>query len=801
MSTLLANLNSEQLAAVTLPNESALIVAGAGSGKTRVLTTRIAYLINEKKINPASIMAVTFTNKAAREMMERLEMMLPSGVETKNMWIGTFHSICNRFLRIHSNEVGLPNSFQIIDSSDQLSLIKRLLKLGNIKEEVDDNLSKRLQYFINSSKENGLRAALIEPNGVEDQRLVELYMVYEQECRKQGLIDFAELLLRCFELLGGQSVVSRSLLNYYRQRFSHIFVDEFQDTNRLQYAWLKLFIGENNSVFAVGDDDQSIYAFRGANVGNMFDFEKEFMIKHLIKLEKNYRSHAHILEAANSLIANNSHRFGKKLGTDHILGEPVSVFAATNEREEAHWVAGEIHKLIRNKKIDSKEIAILYRSNAQSRALEQVLAREGIAYRVYGGKRFFERKEIKDLLAYLRLLINPRDDNAFLRVVNRPTREIGNLRLMKLAELAKTYACSMSEAVSYLTGKNRAVFAHFLDLVKKWRIETEKLKLHEIIAYLITETGLVSFYKKEIGGQDRIDNLNELVNAAIAFSSDAVLESRDQFFGPVNNEKVLSIQSKLETIYPPNVSSDKFNEFNRNDEIISIINDFLSYTSLENGDNQDLLGEHAVQLMTVHAAKGLEFYAVFVTGLEEGLFPHNNSKNEDYNDEEERRLMYVAITRARERLYLSFAHSRMLHGKTRYNTKSRFLDELPSGSLNWLSPSFTDFVGDCHYKDGEKFKRTVNISTELNLYTGRMSFSEVKSKKIHDLLCERTQKNDCSYKKSDSYKLGQAVRHSKFGEGTIVQFEGEGKDKRARVHFYSSGNKWLLLSVAKLNFI
>lgn len=791
MSKLLANLNAEQFAAVTLPNESALIIAGAGSGKTHVFTTRIAYLITEKQVNPGSIMAVTFTNKAAREMLSRLEGMLPEHVNIKSMWIGTFHSICNRLLRIHASEAGLPGLFQIIDTSEQLSLIKKLIKTINDQNNNEDGLPKKLQSYINSSKEKGLRAHQIPSSDEYTNSLTELYDLYEKACYQQGLVDFNELLLRCFEMLNKNSTVNQSLTLYYKQRFTYLFVDEFQDTSRLQYAWLKSFVSSSNSIFAVGDDDQTIYSFRGSNVGNMFDFKREFEVKHVIKLEKNYRSHAHILNAANCLIAHNSNRFGKNLGTDHASGEPLFVFEALDDREEASWIADEIFQLITRGNIYLKDIAILYRSNAQLRILEQVFTSKRIMYCVSGGKHFFESLEIKDLLAYLRLLSNPDDDLAFLRVVNRPAREIGPLRLQKLAECSKHHDCSMSAAVVYLTGKTRSIFDRFIELLTKWRSETESLNLKETMSYLISETGLALFYQKEPNGQARIEKLNELMQDAMFFYSELGLDSN------IPARQILQT-STLENAYLSNIlaSGDSLANdiLKTNNEKRTILSEFLAYASLGANDEKDKMSEDAVKLMTIHASKGLEFHAVFITGLEEGLFPYNHSDDEGFS-EEERRLMYVAITRARERLYLSFAHNRMLHGKVRYHTKSRFLNELPANSLKWIVSHSVklleqkDRAGQSYTWGNRSLEKMGSINMlrrSEDLFHG-MHFSVKKDKK-----------NMGALESSSSYRLGQMVRHAKFGEGTIIQFEGEGKNKRARVHFYNSGNKWLLLELARL---
>src|SRR5471032_2454593 len=680
MPDLLANLNPEQHAAVTLPNEPALILAGAGSGKTRVLITRIAWLIQQGLASPAKILAVTFTNKAAREMMARLQALLP--IDTRGMWIGTFHGLCNRMLRAHHRDAGLPATFQILDTADQLSALKRLMKGLNVDDEKYP--AKNLQYFINNAKEQGLRPKDVDATDNFNRKFVELYEAYDQQCQREGVVDFPELLLRCFELLAHNP----PLRAHYQARFRHILVDEFQDTNKLQYAWLKMLAGQTNSIFAVGDDDQSIYAFRGANVGNMRDFEREFKVRHLIKLEQNYRSHGHILDAANQLIANNSRRLGKNLRTDAGHGEPVRVYEAATDTQEAGSIVEEIKALI-STGTSRSEVAILYRSNAQSRTIEHTLVNAGIAYRVYGGMRFFERQEIKHALAYLRLIDNPNDDTAFSRVVNFPTRGIGARSIEQLADAARLYNCSMAAAVPYVMGKAGSSIGAFAQLIAKMRAETQQMSLPETVEYVVRASGLATHYENEREGQDRLENLQEVVNAAAAFVQeegyglDTPARSIPLRPGATNALEIgLATEDPSVDVLDPEGPADPA----QNPDTMTPLAGFLSHASLEAGDNQAQAGQDAVQLMTVHAAKGLEFMAVFITGLEEGLFPHENSALELDGLEEERRLMYVAITRAKERLYLSFAQSRMLHGQTRYNIRSRFFDELPEGVLKWLTP-------------------------------------------------------------------------------------------------------------------
>ncbi len=613
MSNLLDNLNPEQFQAVTLPNQSALILAGAGSGKTRVLTTRIAWLIQTGQVSPNNILAVTFTNKAAREMQHRLAGMLP--INLRGMWMGTFHGLANRFLRAHHRDAGLPALFQILDSADQMSAIKRLLKAMNVDDEKFP--AKSVMYFINGSKEEGLRPKDVVANDEHNRRFVELYAAYEEQCQREGVVDFAELLLRTYELLASKTRSCAS--TYHARSFRHILVDEFQDTNELQYKWLKLLAGIGSgtvsAVFAVGDDDQSIYAFRGARVGNMADFEREFRIDAtLIKLEQNYRSHGNILDAANALIKNNGQRLGKNLWTDAGHGEPIRIFEGQTDLDEARWLTQEIKSLIGEGSRRS-EIALLYRSNAQSRVIEQLLFAEAIPYKVYGGLRFFERAEVKHAIAYLRLLANPDDDTSYGRVVNFPARGIGARSIEQLTDVAQKRdmanpaGISLYRAVPLLQGKAGASLTGFNKLIDEMRAATEHLPLTEVIEHVIEHSGLRAHYRSDKEGQDRLANLDELISAAANFTQD--------------DEDSLTA--------------------------------FLTHAALESGDNQAQEGQDAVQLMTIHSAKGLEFNNVFITGLEDGLFPHENSIMERDGLDEERRLMYVAITRARQRLYLSFA--------------------------------------------------------------------------------------------------------------------------------------------------
>jgi DNA helicase-2/ATP-dependent DNA helicase PcrA len=719
MNSILEGLNKEQLEATTFPSSSSLILAGAGSGKTRVLTTRIAWLIQSGQINPFQLMAVTFTNKAAREMLVRISSMLP--INTRGMWVGTFHGLCNRMLRSHHQEAKLPQTFQILDSADQLSMIKRVMK--SIAADENKYPYRQVQYFINSNKEEGLRASQVDVIDEFSRNLVDIYEQYDRACQREGVVDFSELLLRSFELLSG----NEKLLEHYRSRFRHILVDEFQDTNKLQYAWLRLLKGVSAAVMAVGDDDQSIYAFRGARTGNMLDFEKDFGVQKIIRLEQNYRSHGNILDAANALISNNDARLGKNLWTDEGKGEPIRLYSAATDSEEASFLLEEVQTLAREG-IALNEIALLYRSNAQSRILEHTLFKAGMSYRVYGGLRFFERQEVKHALAYLRLIANPNDDGAFLRVVNFPTRGIGNRTLESIQDISKQSGTSLWQATCSFppSGRAGAALSSFVSLIENIKLQTEGFNLPDLIEHVIESSGLIQHYQKEREGQDRIENLKELVNASTTFVKEEVVVEEA-------NEAEASEMDPLTA--------------------------FLAHASLEAGDNQAQAGEDALQLMTVHSAKGLEFNSVFISGLEEGIFPHENSLNEQGGLEEERRLMYVAMTRARRRLYLSYSQIRMLHGQTRYNVESRFVEEIPSETLKRINS-----------KDKE------SASTVMPRIPNRRMAATI-----------------------GGFRIGQQVSHPKFGIGVIVQADGNGQDAMVQVNFSHEGLKWLALEFAKLS--
>ncbi len=796
-SPLLADLNEEQLAAVTLPAGHALILAGAGSGKTRVLTTRIAWLLQTGQATPAGILAVTFTNKAAKEMTARLSAMLP--VNVRGMWIGTFHGLCNRLLRAHHQAAGLPQAFQILDMQDQLSAVKRLCKQHNVDDERFP--PKQLQYFIAGCKEEGQRPGDVAVKDPDTRKKVEFYQLYEEQCQREGVVDFGELMLRSFELLRDQP----QLRAHYQRRFQHILVDEFQDTNRLQYAWLKQLAGDEvggqmrtqGSVIAVGDDDQSIYAFRGARVGNMADFVREFDVQRQIKLEQNYRSFSNILDSANALISHNSRRLGKNLRTTQGPGEPVRVYEAHNDLAEAQWMVEEIRQLVKNDGFERQQVAILYRSNAQSRVIETALFNAGVAYRVYGGLRFFERAEIKHALAYLRLLENPHDDTSFMRAVNFPPRGIGARTVEVLQDAARSAGCSLSDAVTAVPGKAGANLGAFVAKIEVLREQTQGKNLRLIIEAVLEESGLIEHYRNEKEGADRIENLQELVNAGESFVTqegfgrDAVALPLDEHGQALRQSPVSQgidpTQPMLDQVLPGSQPAAGIVDIDTG-ETLSPLVAFLTHAALEAGDNQAQAGQDAVQLMTVHASKGLEFDAVFIGGMEEGLFPHENAMSDSGGLEEERRLMYVAITRARKRLYLSHSQTRMLHGQTRFHMKSRFFDELPEGALKWITPKQQGFgtftpqssggYGGGGYGGGSRGGYGAKSETFAS-----PPVPPQKAAPSHGL------------------RAGIAVFHNKFGEGKVLAIEGTGDDARAQVDFPRHGTKWLALAIAKLTIV
>jgi DNA helicase-2/ATP-dependent DNA helicase PcrA len=783
----LSGLNEQQLEAVTLPHQSALILAGAGSGKTRVLTTRVAWLIQTGQVSPQGLIAVTFTNKAAKEMLTRISAMLP--INTRGMWVGTFHGLANRMLRAHHREAGLPQLFQILDTQDQQAVIKRLLKSLNVDEERFP--PRQVQWFVTANKEEGLRAPQVEAHDEYARRMKDLYAAYDEQCNREGVVDFAELLLRSYELLAAND----ALRTHYGARFKHILVDEFQDTNKLQYRWLKLLActtpaagaatpgpdalhrigsapapsmlvefpaqppagGEGGGViFAVGDDDQSIYAFRGASSANMQELRQDFAIERVIKLEQNYRSHGHILDAANALIGHNRRRLGKNLWTAEAKGEPLRVFEAATDIEEAGFIVDEVRAL-RGDGVALAHIAVLYRSNAQSRVLEHALFNAGMAYRVYGGLRFFERQEVKHALAYLRLVANPDDDGALARVVNFPTRGIGNRSLEQLAELAKERGVSLWQAARLRaegggrrdeekkreSGEPSSLIPHpsslkgipaFVALVERMRGATAGLPLPEVIEHVIEASGLKAHYHAEKEGADRLENLMELINAAAAFVAERDVQTAGEAAG-----------------------------MDEPDELSA----FLAHAALEAGEHQAGPGADALQLMTAHSAKGLEFHSVFVSGLEEGLFPHENSLTEADGIEEERRLMYVALTRARRRLYLSYSQSRLLHGQTRYGIASRFFHEIPEGLM-----------------------RRINRAPGLRNTLHQSRFTSHAS--------SVTPHQSPATAAAGPWRVGQSVVHPTFGAGVIVGMEGRGADTLVQVNFRNGGLKRLMLEYARL---
>ena len=718
---ILENLNDAQREAVTAPAEPTLVIAGAGSGKTRVLVHRAAWLIDVEGLSPQSLLAVTFTNKAAAEMRGRIESLLDMPVA--HLWIGTFHGLAHRLLRRHWREAGLPQNFQIIDSDDQLRLIKRLLK--NL--EIDDSrwVPREIQYFINGQKDEGLRPQHLDDDGDPTRRqMIALYQAYEEVCQRGGLVDFAELLLRAHELWRDNA----ELLAHYQRRFTHLLVDEFQDTNSIQYAWLRLLAGKTGIPFVVGDDDQSIYRWRGARVEHIYRFQKDFPSAKVVKLEQNYRSTATILGAANAVIANNHSRMGKNLWTEGGEGEAIRVYAAYNERDEADFIIGRLRDWIDqgNLRADS---AVLYRSNAQSRVLEEGLINAGIPYRVYGGLRFFERAEIKDALAYLRLISHRDDDSSFERIVNKPTRGIGARTLDIMRSYARANSCTLWRAAGAvasdeLAGRAANAVHAFMNLVEKMAGEVDGLDLQEQVDHVIHASGLIDFFKKDKGekGETRVENLLELVSAARSFEPDPASE-------------------------------------------MSPLDEFLSHAALEAGEGQADAWEDCVQLMTMHSAKGLEFPLVFLAGMEDGLFPHQRSIADPNGLEEERRLCYVGITRAMQTLYVTYAEQRRLHGMDNYSQPSRFIAEIPEEHVEEVRP---------------------RVQVSRPMHSPRRSAAGKTSSAPGNEL---------------GIRLGQRVRHGKFGDGVILNCEGQGAHARVEVNFETAGTKWLVLSYANLDLM
>ncbi len=718
VSDLIDSLNSAQREAVTAPMGHLLVLAGAGSGKTRVLTNRIAWLHRVEGVSPFGIMAVTFTNKAAREMRHRVEDML--GMNVASMWLGTFHGISHRFLRSHWQEAGLPKAFQILDSDDQLRLVKRTLRTLELDEA--HYPPKQVQWFINGHKDEGRR-----PQHIDDQQdattaqYVRIYSAYEAACKRAGAVDFAELLLRALETLRDND----TLLQLYRQRYQHLLIDEFQDTNAIQYAWIRLLAGEGGNVFAVGDDDQSIYAWRGARVENILNFNKDFPDASVVRLEQNYRSSGNILEAANTLIDCNGGRLGKNLWTADGEGELITLYNAYNETDEARFIVESILDYISDKGGRRRDCAVLYRSNAQSRVIEEYLVAAGVKYRVYGGLRYFERAEIKDTLAYMRLVSHHLDDVSFERVINQPARGIGDKTVAQIRVYARDAGSSMWEAAHALvenkglTARASTAVSKFISMIEAMAEAISDQSLHMQVETVSELSGLLDHFKKDQSerGQSRVENIEELSNAARTFS--------------------LNYTEDPEAI---------------------ILDEFLAHAALESGDGQAEADEDAVQLMTLHSAKGLEFQVVYLAGMEQGLFPHQRSMEDPSKLEEERRLCYVGITRAEKKLYLTMAEQRRLYGRDQYNPPSKFVGELPSNLLEEIRPRMSVSMPVYNPSESSRFKE-----------------------------------------ESDSgIQIGQLVQHGKFGVGVVLDHEGRGQQARVQVNFEDAGSKWLVVAYANL---
>ncbi|EOK5721889.1 DNA helicase II [Vibrio parahaemolyticus] len=717
-SLLLDGLNDKQREAVAAPLENLLVLAGAGSGKTRVLVHRIAWLMSVEQASPFSIMSVTFTNKAAAEMRGRIEELMMGSAS--GMWNGTFHGICHRILRAHYLDAKLPEDFQIIDSDDQQRLLKRLIKAQNLDEKQWP--ARQVAWWINGKKDEGLRPTHIDAyHDPVTKTYLQLYTAYQEACDRAGLVDFAEILLRAHELLRDNKFVRE----HYQARFKHILVDEFQDTNNIQYAWLRMMTGPECHVMIVGDDDQSIYGWRGAKVENIEKFTREFPSVTTIRLEQNYRSTKTILEASNTLIANNTERMGKELWTDGVVGEPISVYSAYNELDEARFAVNKI-KEWQDKGGALNDAAMLYRNNAQSRVLEEALIQAGLPYRIYGGMRFFERQEIKDALAYMRLMANRNDDAAFERVVNTPTRGLGDKTLETIRRAARDRGCTMWEASvamldeQVLAGRAAGALGRFIELITALEDDTLEMPLHEQTDHVIKYSGLFAMYEQEKGEKSkaRIENLEELVTAT------------RQFEKPEETEEM------------------------------SLLTAFLTHAALEAGEGQADEFEDAVQLMTLHSAKGLEFPLVFMVGVEEGMFPSQMSAEEAGRLEEERRLCYVGMTRAMQKLYITYAEMRRLYGQDKYHKPSRFIRELPETCL-------------------DEVRMKAQVSRPAS--SGRFSQTAVKE----------------NFNET-GFSLGSRVMHPKFGEGTIINFEGSGPQSRVQIAFNGEGIKWLVTAYARL---
>ncbi len=713
-------LNDAQRQAVTASSDHMLILAGAGSGKTRVLVHRIAWLLAVDNVSPHNIVAVTFTNKAAAEMRGRIEGMINGSLS--GMWVGTFHGLAHRLLRSHWADADLPQGFQILDSDDQFRLVKRIVR----GMELDEALwsPRKVQWYINDQKDEGYRASHLDSGGDPYQKqLIQVYLAYEQACQRAGLVDFAELLLRSFELFRDKP----EILQHYQQRFAHVLVDEFQDTNTLQYSWIKLLAGAGK-VFVVGDDDQSIYGWRGAKVENLQHFQKEFCGENLVRLEQNYRSTGNILGAANALISGNTGRMGKELWSAGDKGELIDIYAAFNELDEAHFVKERIKQWVTDGN-SHKECAILYRSNAQSRVFEEVLISSGIAYRVYGGLRFFDRAEIKDALAYLRMMENRSDDSAFERVINTPTRGIGDRSVAMIRDIARGNSITMWEATlsllssGQLAARAQNAISGFVNLIDQLQAFAGNFVLAEQVDYVVETSRLIEHYSKDKSekGQSRKENLEELTNAAKIFQK------------PQDDGDMTELAS------------------------------FLSHAALEAGESQATDTDDFVQLMTLHSAKGLEFPLVFITGLEEGLFPHGRSLDDNVQLEEERRLCYVGMTRAERKLIMSYAETRRIHGSENYQKASRFIREVPDDFMNEIRPR-----------------------------------AQVSRPAMQRPQARKPVRSTILMQDDFEFSLGQRVQHKKFGEGVVLNFEGEGTSARVQVNFEREGSKWLVLAYANL---
>ncbi|MFT6529319.1 MAG: DNA helicase-2/ATP-dependent DNA helicase PcrA [Psychrosphaera sp.] len=785
----LNELNERQYEAVTAPPQNMLVLAGAGSGKTKVLISRIGYLIQAHQTSPFSILAVTFTNKAAAEMRHRLESLLGQGsvgsqYGAGGMWIGTFHGLAHRFLRTHFREAKLPESFQVLDSDDQHRLIRRIMKSLNLDEKRYP--PKQAMWYINGKKDDGLRPKHIDTFDPTEQVFLQVYTTYQEACDRAGLVDFAEILLRSHEILATHPEV----LSHYRKRFRHILVDEFQDTNKIQYAWIRLLAGGHAGnvaedlppahVMIVGDDDQSIYGWRGAQVENIHSFQTDFSDVEVIRLEQNYRSTANILKAANEVISNNTDRLGKELWTEGKEGDPIGLYAAFNELDEARFIVGNIKKWQQEGEALS-ESAILYRNNAQSRVLESALNEAGLRYRIYGGLRFFDRQEIKDALAYLRLVSNRDDDAAFERVINTPARGIGEKTLQMLRDAARSQNMTMWQAAGrlmdekHLSGRASNSVKNFMELIVQLETTVEPLPLHEQADHVIQSSGLMAMYQAEKGekGQTRVENLEELVSACKDYEPDENMQE------------------------------------------MPMLAAFLSHASLESGDSQADAYEDAVQLMTLHSAKGLEFPLVFMAGVEEGMFPSQQSSDAPERLEEERRLAYVGMTRAKERLFITHAETRRLYGQELYHRPSRFIAEIPKECIYEVKLSTQVSRPQSGYSGGYGGKSSYGEQSTYSQNSGYSASNSSGSSTGHGGYQGERNKSKSSnnfgsgfgqasshLKFSESLlSLGQRVSHAKFGEGTVLNCEGDGDNSRIQVNFDQFGAKWLVTTYAKLTAI